>query len=119
MCLYWFQNTRQPAYLLMEAQQQFKHQMKMWRKLAVEGCINILSCNCKTETYKGRNYYGICIQAHNPATGELEEAHDPLSLMLFGFMCSGITYWMTAKTNRDRIVKYVMKDIDENRFHDK
>lgn len=116
MSIFWAGQERHPAYLLLEDQQNFKKQMKIWRKQAVKGCINIHSLNCKTETYKGRTYYGFTLQQHNPATGEMDDLQDPLSLMLFGFMCSGLTYWMTAKTNRDRIVKYVMKDIDENRF---
>ena len=116
MSIFWVGEQKQPAYLLTEDQQDFKKQMKMWRKQVLKGVINIHSANCRTETYKGRTYYGFTIQQHNQATGEMDDIRDPLSLMLFGYMCSGLTYWFTAKTNRDRIVKYVMKDIDENRF---
>ena len=116
MTIFWAGQQRTPAYLLLEDQQDFKKQMKAWRKQAVKGVINIHSANCKTETYKGRTYYGFTLQQHNPDTGEMEDLSDPLSLMMFGFMCSGLAYWFPIKKNRDRIVKYVMKDIDENRF---
>ena len=116
MSIFWAGQQRQPAYLLKEDNEDFKKQMKAWRKQAVKGVINIHSHNSQEHTYKGRKYYGFTLQQHNPATGELIDLRDPLSLMLFGFMCSGLTYWMTSKENRDRIVAYVMKGIDEERF---
>jgi len=116
MALFWAAQQRQPSYLLNEDKLAFKHQMKIWRKQARKGIINIHSHNSQENTYKGRKYYSFTLVQHNPITKEQEELTDPLSLMLFGFMVSGLTYWMTSKENRDAIVSYVMKDIDEDRF---
>lgn len=116
MAMFWALRQRQPAYLLMEDQEDFKKQMKLWRGQAVKGIINIHSANCQEHTYKGRKYYNFTLQQHNPHTGEMERLGDPLSMMLFGYWCDGLTYWMTSKINRDRIVSYIMKGLDENRF---
>ena len=73
------------------------------------GELQIHPDNCPETTYKGRKYYGFTLQAIGE--GEIKGMTDPLSMMLFGYFCDGMTYWMTAKKNRDNIVKYVMKDI--------
>tara|TARA_R110000823_G_scaffold241152_5_gene365907 strand:+ start:96 stop:539 length:444 start_codon:yes stop_codon:yes gene_type:complete len=116
MSIFWAGQQRSPSYLLKEDQEGFKSQMKIWRGQARKGVINIQSANCQEHAYKGRKYYGFTLQQHNPHTGEMEHLDDPLSLMMFGFMVSGLTYWMTSRENRDRIVAYVMKGIDEERF---
>ena len=109
MCMFWFGQHRRPSYLYMRDNGDFKKQMKLWRQQAVKGIINIHDCNVKDMEYKGRKFYGFTLTIYND--GEIQECADPLSLMLFGYMCDGLTYWMTAKTNRDMIVKYIMKDI--------
>lgn len=104
-----------PSYLLMEDKDVFmRTEVKRWRKLALTGMMNIKECNCKEHEYKGRKYYSLTLQTH--LNGELQEIQDPTALMLFGWMCCGLTYFFTAKTNRDKIREYVMKGIDENRF---
>lgn len=108
MCIFWVGKERHPAYLYKRDNEDFKKQLKIWRKQVADGIITIYDCNCRDIVYKGRKYYGFTLSQLNPDTGEVERCHDPLSLFLFGYMCDGLTYWMTAKSNRDMIVKYVM-----------
>jgi len=110
MCLFWVGKLRRASYLYKRDNSDFKKQMKLWRQQAVKGIIKIHDENCKDIEYKGRKYYGFTLSIYED--GEITRCPDPLSLMLFGYMCDGITYWMTAKTNRDMIVKYIMKDIE-------
>ena len=118
MCMFWFGQHRRASYLYKRDNADFKKQMKLWRQQAVRGVVNIHDCNCKDMEYKGRKYYGFTLTQHDAETGEVQRCADPLSLMLFGYMCDGLTYWMTAKTNRDMIVKYVMKDIQPHSLSD-
>ncbi len=111
MCIFWVAQSRHPAYLYTKDNTNFKKQMKIWRKQAVEGVIKIYDCNIRDKEYKGRKYYGFTLSQHGD-DGEIEMCRDPLSMFLFEYVCDGLTYWMTAKSNRDMIVKYIMKDID-------
>lgn len=117
MCLFWHGGFGRPSYLLKEDRQVFSVEMKMWRARARKGEINIIAANCQSHEYKGRNFYGLCLQYHEQPSGELVDVSDPLSLTLFGYLCSGITYYFTSKQNRDKIRDYVMKGLDENRFN--
>ena len=118
MAVFWVARKRQLAFLLMRDQDIFKSEMKQWRKQAVQGVINIIPQNFKDTEYKGRKFYGLCLQQHDPTTGELQSDPDPMSLFLFGYMISGICYYFTAKTNRDMVYEYVMKGIDPDRYAD-
>lgn len=82
--------------------------------MAKDGMMNIKKCNCREYEYKGRKYYSLTLQLYQD--GEIQAVQDPTAVMLFGWMCGGLTYFFTAKTNRDKIREYVMKGIDENRF---
>ena len=110
MTLFWMRDAHQPSYLLMEDQTGMKGQMKTWRKQAKKGHLHIHPDNCPELTYKGRKYYGFTLTSIRD--GEVVRGIDPVALHLFGYMCDGLTYWMTAKKNRDNIVKYVMKGIN-------
>ena len=115
LCVFHSLRNHTPSYLLVEDKDEFmRTEVRARRKHAVRGELNIKEYNCKEHEYKGRKYYSLTLQAHRD--GELQETPDPTALMLFGWMVSGLTYFFTAKTNRDRIREYIMKGIDENRF---
>ena len=109
--VFWHCGLRQPCHTLAEDKEDTYAEMKIWRKLAKQGRLEI---NPKNHTddreYKGVKYYGFCVQVYDEA-GNLTNNHDPLAALLFDFQVNGMCYFFPSKRNRDRIAAWVMKGI--------
>jgi len=89
-----------------------REQMKMWRKYAKQGVIQILPYNNKeVKDDVGNTWYILTVQ--NYKNDKLDESNPMcvFNLYVFGIMVSGYSYAFRKKENRDMVFSYVMKDV--------
>ena len=89
------------------------NQMMMWRRLAKDNQIVILKCNNQSykEESNGKTYYTFVVQSRD------DDAEDPMCKTAFAIqdtIVNGFTYIFTSEINRDRVLDYVMKNIEFN-----
>lgn len=82
--------------------------MKAWRILAKLGDVRIEEFNDRTKTIDGKEWHFLVVQTTDPS----ENLLDPIGMCLYGFTVSGTIYSFKSKDNRDKIRKYVMKNIN-------
>ena len=104
LCLFWAVKHNQPSWLLDgEDNGQWCQQLLQWRKEIEEGRMVVFRENIRDQSYTcddtGRQWWGLNIQYHDHETNQ--SINDPLSLLLFGHMVAGHTYWFPDKKHRD------------------
>jgi len=104
LCWFAHQNHYERGLMVMN-QAELKPQMKQWRKLFRENKLQIHDYNCKTATYKGKEWHFFVTQP----TDLSKCWTDPFAMMLLNEMATGWVYVFDNKQNRDDIVKYVTK----------
>jgi hypothetical protein len=90
---------------------ELQHQIKLWRREAVNGRIQMFSANNRTFQKGGKSWYTLVVHIYDE--GEFSDANvmDPFALHHFGEMVEGFFYCFTTEENRDRAFNFVMKDI--------
>ena len=99
--------SNQPTFLLVEdfETKSWNENIKKWNEQVKDGVVEFPKCNMKDtpHTCEGREYWGLNYQVIDAVVP------DPLSPMLFGWMCDGITYWFPNKEDRDETYEKIMK----------
>ena len=104
LTLFWAARFNQPSWLKDgEDNGQWCRQLLEWRKEIEEGRMIVFRENLREKSYtcddSGRQYWGLNIQYLDHETNQ--SINDPLSLLLFGHMVAGHTYWFPNKKHRD------------------
>ena len=104
LCLFWAVKLNQPSWLKDgEDNGQWCRQCLEWRNEIEEGRMIVFRENIREQSYtcndSGRQYWGLNIQYHDDETNQ--SINDSLSLLLFGHMVAGHTYWFPNKKHRD------------------
>ena len=90
-------------------EEEFRPQMAEWRRLAKEGEIVIKKYNSKSATtFDGNEWHFLVVQR----VDKTDATFDPAGLFLLGEMVSGYIYAFKRRTNRNRVEKYVMNELD-------
>jgi len=100
LCFFWHCKHGQPAWLKDgEDNADWCKELLNFRKDIVSGKCVVFKENIKEDPHEceGKKYWGLNIQYADPSI----MVSDPISLMCFGFICSGHTYWFPSKGNRD------------------
>jgi hypothetical protein len=111
MAFYFHKGQERLQFLLKEDSKDFKGQLQIWRKWAVEGKIHFLKYNCKDLKVCGKTFYALSYSEYN-AEGECCSSMDTLGLAI-GELLDGSIYLFTDKKYRDRIYTYIMKGVQE------
>jgi hypothetical protein len=70
--------------------------------------MRIEEFNDRTKTIDGVEWHFLVVQSTDPK----DTLIDPIGCCLYGFTVSGTIYSFKSKDNRDKIRKYVMKNIN-------
>jgi hypothetical protein len=99
-------------------------QMKMWRKMALNGEIAMIRHNNQDDiTFEGMKMWSLCLQSYK--NGEIEEDQNTIDAhggFIFckeegGFRAvSGHIYGFKSKANRDAVFEYIMKGIELKKY---
>lgn len=82
---------------------EFKPQMKIWKKLIKKGLIECIEGNNVSKTADdGREWHLLTIQE---AGGNCDI--DGMGMFIFGYMVGGCVYAFQKKQNRDAVFKYI------------
>ena len=85
--------------------------MKLWRPLAKRGFLRIRIENNQEVEFDEKKYYSFTMQK-GPLLPETDDSYgitDPIDLMVFGRLITGITYFFHSEANRNKILKYLMR----------
>ena len=82
--------------------------MCAWRQMAKNGYVRIEEFNDRTKTIDGIEWHFLVVQSTDPNDTRI----DAIGCSLYGFTVSGTIYSFRSKDNRDKIRKYVMKNIN-------
>lgn len=91
---------------------QTQKQIKLWRRLAMEGKIKIANYNNKTKIINGVEHYILVVQPYKDGQFTYT-CFDPMGLFILGEMVNGFIYLFKSKENRNKIVEYVMKGVEQ------
>lgn len=106
--------NKQHADWSMATTEEHTAEIASWRKLALDGKLAMIEYNNKGVCVNGVNYYTLVTQVYK--NGRLDE-NDGFNMwdtgaLALGTMVSGATYYYKKKENRDKVFKYVMKNIE-------
>ena len=104
MCIFWFCKKNTPSWLLQDVDNSlWCKELLSWRKQIKEGKMMIVKENMKEYPHicEDRGYWGLNIQYTDPNLA----FPDPLSMLLFGWMCAGHTYWFPDMKTRDQSLR--------------
>jgi len=102
-CLFWSVPHQQGSWLLEgEDNVAWFGQLSVWREEIASGKMCVVDCNHTDKSHSddnGRKFWGLNIQYTSEETNQAIQ--DPISIMVFGWMCAGHTYWFPDKSIRD------------------
>jgi hypothetical protein len=104
MCIFWYCKANKPSWLLQDVDNSlWCKELLSWRKQIKEGKMMIVKENMKEYPHicEDRGYWGLNIQYTDPNLA----FPDPLSMLLFGWMCAGHTYWFPDMKTRDQSLR--------------
>jgi hypothetical protein len=110
LCIFWHMKMGEPSYMLDEDMSPWMGcDIASWNQAVKEGKIVFLSCNSidrdKPQVIEGREFWPLNLQS----TEEEEASSEPLSLLVFGYMCGGVTYWFPDRAKRNAIYEAIHK----------
>ena len=110
-CLFWSVPQNQPSWLLEgEDNRAWLGQLSLWREEIASGKMCVVDSN-HTDKYHsddtGRKFWGLNIQYTSDDVNQVVQ--DPLSPLLFGWICSGHTYWFPDQAIRDLSLKILKR----------
>ena len=109
-CLFWLGSHNQPSWLLEEDNRDWFAQLSEWREEIASGKMCVIDSNHTTKSHSddtGRKFWGLNIQYTNEEINQ--SIQDPLSPLLFGWICAGHTYWFPDQSIRDLSLKILKK----------
>lgn len=97
----------------------FNSDVKSWRQQYRDGVIVFLDNNQKEIECKvkgvNRKFYTLCMSfVDETAEDGVKYVLDVNAQMLFGWHCSGLTYFFPSKANRDNILEWIKKPVHKS-----
>ena len=103
--IFWHQAMENTTYLIKEDNHLWKCEMKRMRKDFKNGTLKMRDCNNRTYKNQFGTWHSMIIQT----TDEDKCPEQPLSLLGFGTMVSGLPYYFKNKRDRDTAYNYLTK----------
>ena len=89
--------------------EQHKESMTHLGNYVDKGILKLDKNNNKTYEWKGQKWYAMVFNMYDPETGEIKDAMDLGTWMIFDTMVDGFSYYYKNEKDRDNMFKYMKK----------